>query len=349
MDENKTENELENNESASLESPSTTSDSPATENTSNANQQDASQSDNGDVAAPPGTIIATKEKIVEKKHKSRGIEKLFSLNIYLLGFILLLIIAGIITYISYNRNKAEEVKQEALVTEPLSQETLDQLRQTDVRVGDPQQVLSVESNAIFAGKVLVRDSLEVAGELKVGGPLNLPGLTVSGTGTFDQLQAQTLDIAGNGNVQGQLTVGQGITVGGNLSVAGSLTAAELAIQNLQVSGDLKLARHIDAGGGTPGKTNGSALGGGGTASISGTDTAGTVNVNTGSGPSSGCFATITFTQRFNATPHVVVTPVGGGAANVRHYINRSSTGFSICSANTPPSGQSFAFDYIVIE
>lgn len=349
MDENKTENELETNESASLEAPSTTTENPAPANAPIDGGAKAAPEGDDVVKAPDGTTITTQEKVVEKKHVSRGIEKLFAFNIYLLGFVLLFIIAGVIGFVSYSRSKKEEAKKGTIITEPLSQDVLDQLRQSDVRVGDPKQVLSVESNAIFAGKVLIRDDLEVAGQLKVGGPLELPGLTVAGTGTFDQLQGKSLDINGNSNIQGQLTVGQGITVGGNLSVAGSLTANELAIQSLQVSGDLNLARHIDAGGGTPSRTNGSALGGGGTTGISGTDTAGTVNVNTGSGPSPGCFATVSFTQRFNSTPHVVITPVGGGAANVRYYINRSSSGFSICTANSPPSGQSFAFDYIVID
>jgi hypothetical protein len=300
-------------------------------------------------ALPGNTTLATNEKVKEKKHIKRGIEKLTGLNIYLLGFVLLIVIACIGGFLAYSRNQKEEAKQESLITEPLSQEVLDQLKQTDVRVGDPKQILSIESNAVFAGKVLIRDSLEIAGQLKIGGPLELPGIKVAGASSFDQLQGRTLDISGNSNIQGQLAVGGGASIGGNLSVSGSLTAGQLTIQNLQVSGDLKIARHIDAGGGSPGLSRGNALGGGGTASVSGTDTAGTVNVNTGSGPGSGCFATLTFSQRFNDTPHVVITPVGGAAANVRYYVNRSSSGFSVCTATSAPSGQSFAFDYIVIE
>ena len=102
------------------------------------------------------------------------------------------------------------------------------------------------------------------------------------------------------------------------------------------------------GGGTPGKTDGTALGGGGTASISGTDTAGTVNINTGGGTVAGCFVTIGFTQNFSS-PHVVITPVGSAAAGINYYINRTNSGFSICTTNAAPVGQSFAFDYVVID
>ncbi len=196
---------------------------------------------------------------------------------------------------------------------------------------------------------MIRDGLEVAGQLKIGGPLNLPGITVAGTSNFDQVQINNLQIAGNTTVQGQLTVQKGLSVSGPASFAGSLSAAQFTIDNLQVNRDILLNRHIDAGGSTPGLNQGSAVGGGGTTSVSGTDTAGTVNINTGSGPGVGCFATINFTQKFNTTPHIVITPVGSAGGRLNYYINRSSTSFSICSENAAQGGQSFAFDYIVID
>ncbi len=347
MDQKKAENKESTESLESLDTPQTIESTPETavptEQTSTADVA------GDDVAPAPDTTVATSEKVEKKKHVNRGIERLAGLNIYLLGFALVLVLAVVVTFIAYSRNKKEEKKQASLITEPLSQEALDQLKQTDVRVGDPKQILSIESNAIFAGKVLIRDDLEVAGQLKLGGPLELPGISVTGASTFNQVQAKDLQIAGNGKIQGQFSVEQNLTVGGSLSVAGPLTAAQLTIQNLQVGGDLQLAKHIDAGGGTPGISRGSALGGGGTTSVSGTDTAGTVNVNTGGGPGPGCFATLTFTQAFGSTPHVVITPVGGAGASVNYYVNRSSTGFSICTTNSASAGQSFAFDYIVID
>lgn len=272
------------------------------------------------------------------------------LNIYLLLFILIMLLAGMVSFISYQKSKQEANKGTVTITtEPLSQEALDKLRQSDVKVGDPKQILSVESNAIFAGKVLIRDSLEVAGQIKVGGPLNLPGISVSGTSIFDQVQISNLQISGNATVQGQLNVQNNLGVSGNLTVGGVISASRLNIEVLQINQDLQINRHIDAGGGTPGKSDGGALGAGGTSSISGTDTAGTVNINTGGGTSPGCFVTVTFTQRFNSTPHVVITPVGSAGGSVNYYVNRSSTNFSICTTNSAPVGQNFAFDYIVID
>jgi hypothetical protein len=271
------------------------------------------------------------------------------INIYLILFVLLLVVSGGVSIVGYQKSKNSANKKAAVATQPLSQEVLDQLKATDVQVGDPKQILSVESNAVFGGTVLVRGGLEVAGAIKVGGPLTLPGITVSGLSNFDQVQMNSLQVSGNSTIQGQLAVQKGLTVNGSASISGSLSAAALIIDTLQVNKDLLLNRHIDAGGGTPGKSNGSALGSGGTVSVSGTDTAGTVNVNTGGGPGAGCFVTVNFTQKFNATPHVTITPVGSAAADLNYYINRTTTGFSICATNAAPASQSFAFDYIALD
>lgn len=285
-----------------------------------------------------------------KKPKNRSLKNLAArVNIYLLLFIFILVVAAGVAAISFLKSNQEEKTQQQITTEPLSQEALDQLRQTDVKVGDPKQILSVESNAVFAGKVLIRDSLEVAGSIKAGSAMTLPGITVSGNTILGSVQASSLQLSGNATIQGQLAVQNNLSVSGSGSFGGTLTAARLNIQDLQINGDLQIARHIDAGGGTPGKSDGSALGSGGTSSVSGTDTAGTVAINTGGNPAAGCFVTVNFTQRYNGTPHVVITPVGSGGASLNYYINRSNTNFSICSTNAPGGGQSFAFDYIVID
>jgi cytoskeletal protein CcmA (bactofilin family) len=270
------------------------------------------------------------------------------LNIYFLLLILLLLVAGVIAFVSFKKTQESAVKVN-LGTEPLSQEALNQLKQSDVRVGEPKQTLTVEANAIFTGKVFIKDDLEVAGKLKIGGPIDISDVAVTGSSNFDQLEVNSIGVANNATIQGQLTVQKSLNVAGSLSVGGLLSAAQLNISNLQVSGTLSISGHIDAGGGTPGKISGGALGSGGTSSISGSDTAGTVSINTGSGAGAGCFATVVFTKAFSGTPHVVITPVGSPAGSLNYYINRSSANFSICTTNTPPSGKNFAFDYIVID
>ena len=61
----------------------------------------------------------------------------------------------------------------------------------------------------------------------------------------------------------------------------------------------------------------------------------------------GCFVTINFSQRYGATPHVVISPSNSAAASLSYYTNRSATSFSICTASAPAGGATYLFDYIV--
>lgn len=269
-------------------------------------------------------------------------------NIYLLLFILVVVIAVVIIAVGYLYNKKSENETKTVKTQTLSQDTLDKLANTDVTVGDPKQILSVQSNAVFAGTVLVRNSLEIANGLKVGGSMSLNGLKVTGTSTFDTVQvSQDLAVTGNASVAGQLLVQKGLNVNGGGSFSGNISAGQITTSSLQLSGNLSVNRHIVVAGSTPGRSNGSALGGGGTSSVSGTDTAGSITINTGSSPGAGCFITINFSNRFSSTPHVVITPVGADAAGLSYYVNRSTSNFSVCTASPAPAGQSFGFDYII--
>lgn len=268
------------------------------------------------------------------------------LNIYILVFIFIIVLSAGFVFIGIQRNKKIDAPT-TTNTQTLSADELKKLSESEQKIGDPKSTLSIESNAIFNGKVLVRDDLDVAGTIKVGGSLSLPGISVSGASAFDQITANNLSITGNTAIQGQLNVQKGITSSGGASFGGPISAPQLTVQSLQLSGDLQLTRHIDAGGGTPGKSDGNALGAGGSASVSGTDTAGTVNINIGGGAGAGCFVTINFTNKFSGTPHVVITPVGSAAGSLSYYITRSNSSFTICT-NNAASG-SFAFDYVAID
>jgi hypothetical protein len=171
---------------------------------------------------------------------------------------------------------------------------------------------------------------------------------VSGTGTLQTLQANKLQISGDSQLQGNLSVQKSLSVNGSGNFSGTLTASKLNVQSLELSGNLIISSHIESSGGTPSKSNGNALGSGGTASLSGTDTAGTITINTGGSPHAGCFISVGFAKSFNRTPHVVVTPIGSSGASINYYVTRSSNGFSLCTTSSAPGSRNFAFDYIVI-
>lgn len=296
--------------------------------------------DQGTAVNQEGGGVVAPQNQPKKKRKISVMGLISRVNIYLLFFILVVIVAGLIVFIGYQRDQ-EGSGQDQISTERLTAEELQELAQSDTRIGDPQQLLTVESNTIFTGQVLVRDNLDVAGQISVGGSLSLPGITVSGTSNFEEIQAESLSIGGDTNIQGQLTVDGGIAVGGGGSFGGNLSAPLVTAGQLQLEGDLQVTRHIDTGGPSPSVNSGNRIGSGGTVSISGSDTAGTVTINPGGGAGNGAIANITFANAFNQTPHIVVTPVG---RSVSYYITRTTTGFTIHVTQGLSSG-SFAFDY----
>ncbi len=270
-------------------------------------------------------------------------------NIYLLLFALVILLAIGITLGLFLKNRSDTKKTESIInSQNLSESALKQLANSDVTVGNSKQVLKVVSNALFSGSVLVRGDLEVAGSVKVGNELQLPGITVSGSSRFNQLQADNLTIGSNATVQGTFNAKKGINVSGNSTFDGLLSAAQISTNVFILNGDLKLTHHITAGGSTPSVERGGALGSGGTSSVSGSDTTGSIVVNTGGNPGAGCFATIKFATRFDGTPHVTITPIGSASADINYYVNRSSTEFSVCTTNPAPSGQTFGFDYVIL-
>jgi cytoskeletal protein CcmA (bactofilin family) len=273
--------------------------------------------------------------------------------VYLLLFILIVmvLIATVVAMYLKNRSNDNIAKNDSeIASQSLSSSALQELAKNGVQVGDPKQTLNVQSNSVFSGAVLVRGELQVAGGLKIGsGSLTVPGLNVTGSGSINKLQTQDLSVAGNAAVQGQLTVQKNLSVNGSGTFNGPLSATQITVGRLQLTGDFTLTRHLVAGGSIPSRTNGGALGGGGSSSVSGSDTAGSISIHTGGGPGSGCFTTVHFTQSFSSTPHVIVTPVGSAAAALNYYIQRSTSSFSVCTTNSAPGGSSFGFDYIAFD
>ena len=339
---------MENNKQDEIESTNNTLDSQETvvEQTSGAEATESL-----DATVNKNTETSTGgERFVPKKGIGQRVQRMVrGLNIYFLFFVLVILIVAFIGYASYSSNK-KSADQTTINGQTLSQEDLNNLGSSDQQVGDAQQTLTIASNAVFNGRVLVRNDLDVAGTIRVGGALSLPGITVSGTSAFENVQiANNLSVAGNAAVQGTLTVQQNLSVGGSASFAGQISAPSLSVDKLILNQDLQINRHIDAGGATPVASRGGAVGGSGTVSVSGTDTAGTVSINFGPGSTAGVIATITFANNFSQTPHVVITPVGSSCAGLNYYVNRTTGGFSINTTNAGGAGTSCAFDYIAID
>ena len=270
-------------------------------------------------------------------------------RLYILVFILVFIIAGMTVYLSLNLAK-QKSSNNASKTTSLTSGQLAQLQGNTTLVGDAKQTLDIQGNTIFEGQGLYRNDLSVASALKVGGAISGQSLNIGGAANFSQLQVSgTLSVNGDATTSGQLTVQKNLTVNGGGSFSGNLTVSQLTAQGIQINGDFNLSHHIVTNGSTPSRTGGTALGNGGTASVSGSDTAGTIDINIGSGAPAGNLVTVNFTAKFAKVPHVVVTPVGSGAAGLQYYVNRTVNGFTLATANAPTAGSSFSFDYIVVD
>ncbi len=317
-------------------------------------QQGASGADDG-MADNPDALNANYEapqndidpNEIKKTFADRVKGVTSNFNIYLIAFLVIVFIALVITYVALNSNQQDDL---SITGQDLTDEAFDELAQNESNVGDVNQTLTVEANAIFNGKVLVKDNLDVAGSINVGGPLTLPGITVAGTSAFEDVEVNNnLSILGSASIQGTLNVNDNASISGNLSVGGEISASSVTADSINFSGDLQISRHVNTGGPTPGVSRGGAVGAGGTVSISGTDASGTVTINTGGGPSTGILANVSFAVSYTGTPRVIISPSNAAGSTLNYYVIRTSTGFSVRTTNTPTSSTTYVFDFWVAE
>ncbi|MDN5819238.1 MAG: hypothetical protein L0H38_00665 [bacterium] len=268
------------------------------------------------------------------------------INIYLLFFGLVFVTASAFAVVNY-LNSQKVAPAPDIATQKLTEDTLKDLASSDVSIGDNSQTLSIRGNADISGQTLIRGDLNVAGNIQAGGRLSAPSLTISGATNLGDSQIKSLKVDGSLAIQGETTL-QGLSVAGSSAFNGPMTASQITTSNLTLSGNAKLTvpNHISFTGPSPSRTKGDALGNGGSVSISGSDTSGSVNVRTGSSAKAGCFIHVNFRSAFSSTPHVIATPINSAAGDIGYYVKRSTTGFNICATN-PPSNKSFGFDYFV--
>lgn len=312
---------------------------------------EADQNAAQEVPGTPGSTPADGSPPADKPPKKPGGLKavLRKVNVYLLLFALIVVVAGVIGVVSYLNSKKPPAGPD-IATQQLTENALKQLANSDATVGDTGQTLTVQGNAIFSGQVLVRSNLNVAGTIQLGGDLTAQNFTASGTVTLANTQIQGLQVANGATFKGAVTAQNDLNVAGTASFNGAVTASQLTVSRLILSGNavLQVPDHLAFTGPSPGRSfNTGVLGSGGSASVSGSDTSGTINVNTGGGTRAGCFITVNFSQPFAGTPHVIISPVGSGAGQSEYYATRTSGSMSVCFAAAPPAHQSFAFDYFV--
>lgn len=285
-----------------------------------------------------------------KREKRRSpIKSLFKkINIYLLMFMFVVAIAAAVVIVAYINSTNTPARPE-IAGQDLTAESLKQLSNSDASIGDSSQTLTIRGNAVIDGQTLMRNNLNVAGDIQSSGSFTAPSLTVADSANLGETQARSLQVQNNVTIQGDSTLNN-LSVSGASSFSGAITASQITVTRLIMSGTavLEVPNHIRFTGPTPNRSiNSAVLGRGGSLSINGSDTAGTIAINTGTDTVAGCFARIDFNKAFESFSRVIVSPVGSAAGRTQYYVDRDNRGFSICTNNAAPTGQTFAFDYFV--
>src|SRR5688572_28441272 len=96
--------------------------------------------------------------------KQKGIKRLLGFfNVYLLGFIFLLIVR-VAVFVVYYLNSLKTPPTPQIGVEDLSEETLNEFaNEGHASIGSSDLLLNVKSNAIFAGQILVQGDVNIAG------------------------------------------------------------------------------------------------------------------------------------------------------------------------------------------
>ena len=308
------------------------------------------------IAKAPGENEVDNNQNVVKRHKFLEFMSRFwrKFNIYLWLFVAMFLVLMAVVIVLVVTNKSNSGTTKVITSQALSDDALKQIAASNVNVGTSNQVLNVQSSAVFAASVLMRGNLEVGGQLKLGGDLSINNLTVPGATHVGVLQANSLSTSGNGDFLGVITGKNGLNVSGNGSFSGSLVAAQMSattlqVTNLQLNGDIRLSQHIVTNGSATNATKSGAIGNGGTVSVSGNDTSGNININTGTGTATGCVATVTFAKAFSKAPQVLITPTTAAAAQMQYYVTRTAAGFNVCAADTPAASQTLGYTYWAVE
>lgn len=196
-----------------------------------------------------------------------------------------------------------------------------------------QQQLVISPDTVFKKTVQIHDIVNTDNGVNIGGALNVNGATT---------------------LQGPALLNGNLAVRGSLSVSGSLTApglnvGSLGLTTLNASGNLNFGGHLVPGGAVP-SVKPSVAASGGTVTISGNDTAGTITITIGNGTLlAGELAIINFTTPFTNTPKVQLTPITSTAASLSYYATRAPLLFTINTASTPTAGTTYVFDYLVTD
>lgn len=326
--------------------------------------QEGSPDESNAGAAPKTATSSFNNDIRPRRSSYKPSSKATFMGLAVVGAILAVNIGVVIFVMKGQDDQAKKINRETVT---LSSEALSQLGMSKTAVNNAGTELVIGPDSKFNGSVTMGSQVNIAGELNLNSTLSAADaklaklqandvqfdqFNVSGDGTLSSLNLRKdLIVAGTTNFQGAVSMAQLLTVNNNANIAGSLAVGgSLSVRNFQASSlvsdtTLTIGGHIITRGNAPRVSAGGGAGSNGTASVSGNDASGTIAVNVGAGSGGGLLVSLSFTNAYSSTPHVVITPVGR-YANV--YVNRTASGFTISAEGSLAPG-GYAFDYMVMQ
>ena len=169
-----------------------------------------------------------------------------------------------------------------------------------------------------------------------------------------QSQEGRLDVLESGQFSGNLHVDGSAEFEGNLTVQGIATLSELIVVGNTTLKQLTVDRIISHGD-VPAAVLGATTGLSATASVTGNDTAGKIEYVAGTQTlpthplGAGEQVTVNFHEAYAAAPTVTLTPTSEKAASVRYYVTQTVDGFKLVFLDTPLAGETYSFNYQVIQ
>lgn len=275
-------------------------------------------------------------------------------------FVVLVILGGAAYYVIHTSRQSSS--KATFGNANLSDKQLEQLASGSLQSSSSSQTLNFNTGVV------------INKGLQVNGATSLANLSVSGVLTPNNLEIkQNAQVDGATLLQGAVTTKGQLNVGGNLAVTGTsifsgnanfsgngafggtLSASSISAKSATIGG-LSFG-HIVTTGSTPTATPNNGAGGG-SVTISGNDTSGTVTITTGaSTPSRGDLVTITFRTPFTSTPHPIATPLGiDTATNIaasggEFYVSGSTTQMviGVSKLSLGVAGVTYTFNYLVTQ
>jgi hypothetical protein len=183
--------------------------------------------------------------------------------------------------------------------------------------GPPLTNILQGSDLDISGSAVINGNAIVGGSLNVSGATTLTSLTVNGNAIFNgELTVQNITVA-------NITVNGKIVTGGEVptAIVGIAAGVEDALNNIAAP----------------------------EVTIEGNDTSGTITVVAGANTTAGDIAELTFDAPFTGIPRAVISAKNGESAALMVFNNTELDKLIISTMNAPIAGQTYQFDYIIVQ